>query len=806
MPYNRINWKNGEAGNTPLNQTNLNHMEDGIKANEGDIAENKSAIDSAELAIDALQLRPTFAIVNTSKSPLKDSGSSNILAIDVLANSKQYISPNIIEGTDNWSGTWIAQSYWNNDGTYLGLTVKKGTANWNGLHKYFPAQSGKTYTISAYVKGSISGCQIESYLAGLDTVRIGAITIGTNWQRVSFSYTPTSSGSLAMRIESRNDSNLSICGYMITTDGSTEYQPYSTPTPATPVPIVDASGEILAHAKNLLNYSAFNRWAWEDHADGSKTITQNGIYCTYVINAEPGKYTFTGDFTGVNSGVCRVFVSKEYPQIGTQILRIENAGNGQSVTVPEGYHYIVAMYAMLAAPYEIRESEKMQIEKGESVSEYEPYKSISVYIGNMFNINKMLPGMVIDANNGSIVTGNARGTSDFIPLAEGETLSFSASADIDVNVHWYDAGKNWLNDLREWKFIKDGYDFTQKTGAAFIRFSFRTKTDDVITTEGTKNYGIVAVNNKKIPYILRSIGNIRDELVIEEGGAGKLIRRIGAKTYSELAEYTWRLSGSYPGGAYTYDSRLTNKVDGALLCPQLPYVKTLAEYGQRVSCFSDGSINLRFKTTNWGNVDEYITYLRGLSGSVYYELANPIVTELTREQVRQILALRTYSPETYIDSDLDVTITYAGDPKAYIDEKTGGGEVYSTEETLIGTWEGEKLYRRIMNFTAPRTSGTDNIYHFDPAENCNVKNFYGTIIDTNFALNPINFYKGNGRYSYLTFDASGTGNFYMEVGGAMTGAQCTLVVEYTKTEYNLAALNEGDDSQPAPLALTEGEE
>jgi hypothetical protein len=61
---------------------------------------------------------------------------------------------NLLNGTNNFSGTWVNSDSWTNDGTYKGLTVKKRTAQWNGIYKTFTAPKDGTYTFSAYIKSS----------------------------------------------------------------------------------------------------------------------------------------------------------------------------------------------------------------------------------------------------------------------------------------------------------------------------------------------------------------------------------------------------------------------------------------------------------------------------------------------------------------------------------------------------------------------------------------------------------------------------------------------------------------------------
>ncbi len=54
---------------------------------------------------------------------------------------------------------------------------------------------------------------------------------------------------------------------------------------------------------------------------------------------------------------------------------------------------------------------------------------------------------------------------------------------------------------------------------------------------------------------------------------------------------------------------------------------------------------------------------------VLVPLVNPIITELSKEQVDKILSLYTYYPSTTVIADCDCQLTYIADPKNYIDNK-----------------------------------------------------------------------------------------------------------------------------------------
>ena len=70
-------------------------------------------------------------------------------------------------------------------------------------------------------------------------------------------------------------------------------------------------------------------------------------------------------------------------------------------------------------------------------------------------------------------------------------------------------------------------------------------------------------------------------------------------------------------------------------------------------------------------VDALKTYLRENPITVVGLLKEPIVTELSSDEVQKILALHTNKPNTTIwnDQNADMQITYAADTKTYIDNK-----------------------------------------------------------------------------------------------------------------------------------------
>ena len=108
-------------------------------------------------------------------------------------------------------------------------------------------------------------------------------------------------------------------------------------------------------------------------------------------------------------------------------------------------------------------------------------------------------------------------------------------------------------------------------------------------------------------------------------------------------------------------------------------------------------------------------------------------------------------------------------------------DIYSTEETKIGTWiDGKPLYRKVLSLTTPSTTNSTKIANFD--KTFIIKNYYGNaFISASNQLLPINFYFTD-VYNIATYVVNNSGEIYMKIGSeAYKNQQVTLTIEYTKT-------------------------
>ena len=131
---------------------------------------------------------------------------------------------NLMVGTKEFSGDWFNKSKWTlEDEKYLGLSVYSRQEEWLGLSEVVEVRLGETYTFSAYIKSSIENDLVFMYLdnrlveprASLSLVRKD-ISVGTNWTRVSATFSVTKAGLMTPRFERNNkNAKLYVAGYKL---------------------------------------------------------------------------------------------------------------------------------------------------------------------------------------------------------------------------------------------------------------------------------------------------------------------------------------------------------------------------------------------------------------------------------------------------------------------------------------------------------------------------------------------------------------------------------------------------------------
>lgn len=177
---------------------------------------------------------------------------------------------------------------------------------------------------------------------------------------------------------------------------------------------------------------------------------------------------------------------------------------------------------------------------------------------------------------------------------------------------------------------------------------------------------------------LNGIDDIKDELIIRADGTGQLIQRLLEEELNDNSDYVTWYANTNTYGFLRKESKWlfrankinikSNKLKG--ITKEVGNPGTYDKNGIFVDV-AGLYIKISKKYLTEYTVDALKTYLRDNPITVVGLLKEPIVTELSSDEVQKILALHTNKPNTTIwnDQDAEMQITYVADTKTYIDNK-----------------------------------------------------------------------------------------------------------------------------------------
>ena len=177
---------------------------------------------------------------------------------------------------------------------------------------------------------------------------------------------------------------------------------------------------------------------------------------------------------------------------------------------------------------------------------------------------------------------------------------------------------------------------------------------------------------------LSGIGDVKDELIVRADGTGQLIQRLLEEELNDNSDYVTWYANTNTYGFLRKESKWlfrANKIN--IKSNKLKGItKEVGNSGtyDKNGIFVDVAglyIKISKKYLTEYTVDALKTYLRDNPITVVGLLKEPIVTELSSEEVQKILALHTNKPNTTIwnDQDAEMQVTYVADTKSYIDNK-----------------------------------------------------------------------------------------------------------------------------------------
>lgn len=177
---------------------------------------------------------------------------------------------------------------------------------------------------------------------------------------------------------------------------------------------------------------------------------------------------------------------------------------------------------------------------------------------------------------------------------------------------------------------------------------------------------------------LNGIDDVRDELIVRADGTGQLIQRLLEEELNDNSDYVTWYANTNTYGFLRKESKWlfrankinikSNKLKG--ITKEVGNPGTYDKNGIFVDVVGL-YIKISKKYLTEYTVDALKTYLRDNPITVVGLLKEPIVTELSSEEVQKILALHTNKPNTTIwnDQDAEMQVTYVADTKSYIDNK-----------------------------------------------------------------------------------------------------------------------------------------
>ena len=184
---------------------------------------------------------------------------------------------------------------------------------------------------------------------------------------------------------------------------------------------------------------------------------------------------------------------------------------------------------------------------------------------------------------------------------------------------------------------------------------------------------------------LAGINGVCDEVVKYADGSGKRIQRISKAVFDGSSDEGWYKDGKNRWISGNLKTLAKGESINAL-CGSYQ-IKTAGQtFQQNMGISIDAGANICLYDSNHAE-SEVATWKENLAENnviLYYELATPIITDLTAEEIAEIEKLHTFYPATNISNDADcgMAVTYLADSKNYIDNQLAI-QAQAQEEALL---------------------------------------------------------------------------------------------------------------------------
>lgn len=309
-----------------------------------------------------------------------------------------YSGKNLYEGSPSFNA-FSGISAWEDGGTYNGMPVIKRAAAWTGAYRLINIEAGATYTFSAWVKSDearpVAIYAIGSGATATITPNNKNITTSTSWERVSFTFACSTSGTVALRFENTSASTTNytyVSGYQLEKNSSmTSFEPYvggtASPNPDYPQEVQTVTGRQVVTisdggsqsqeyeinlGKNLLDKSSASA-SLEGYFNNVNVSLNAGTRMAYIPCLQNTTYTVSK----IESKRFAVATTTVVPDAGVAVSGYISDNTGTSITITTGSSakYLCVFYYLSTSdtltPQEILDT--LQIEKGSTATTYAPY-------------------------------------------------------------------------------------------------------------------------------------------------------------------------------------------------------------------------------------------------------------------------------------------------------------------------------------------------------------------------------------------------------------------------------------------------
>lgn len=306
------------------------------------------------------------------------------------------------------------------------------------------------------------------------------------------------------------------------------------------------------------------------------------------------------------------------------------------------------------------------------------------------------PSVIVTGKNLAI-TQNVSGSNNLVnaKIVRGQkyTLSFDCNKRVAMNINSKRQNGTNLRNINPLKIgrnscsfiaIDDGdiffncYNSTDNTNGLQINNIQIERGDTSSDYESYKEIQTATLN-----YELNGIDDVRDELIVRADGTGQLIQR-WYKPENEFVRCNVPSDPKWYDSEKSYSYEFELKSNGLIVktnghigkCSHLTSYSFNQFYNKKIE--TGIMLNQSYLVVNISKElgicttkNEFKKWWIDNNVEVITQLKEPIITNLTAEEVQKLLALHTNKPNTIIwnDQDAEMQVTYIADAKNYIDNK-----------------------------------------------------------------------------------------------------------------------------------------